>query len=104
MFIVGMSNPRLLALAAEMPRHVLVHVLEHRLHAGDFAFAQSAVGGCFRIRGAPLLRGVLLRRLVARTIPFAERNQVLLQPLDGIAQWPTLRLICRAIARGIVAG
>ena len=71
-----------------MPGQLLEHVLEHR---GD---VEIGVG----LEGAELLRlllggadlGVELveLRLVALVVPFAERDQMLLQPLDRIAERP----------------
>src|SRR3954465_4370101 len=103
MFIVAISDSRLLALAAQMPRHVFVDILEHRLDAGDFAFAQSAGGSGFSIGRAHPLHRIFLRGFRSRFPPFAQHNEMLLQAFDGIAQRPAFSFICRTISRGIVA-
>ena len=43
-------------------------------------------------------------RGVALVVPFAERDQVRLQPLDRVAERPRLGLVGRAVAGGIVRG
>ena len=47
---------------------------------------------------------LLMQGLLQLVRPFAQADEVMLQPLDGVAQRPALGLVGRAVAGGIVAG
>ena len=84
----------------EVPGHLLEHVLEHRLERLVHAVAEDAVLLGFLLRRPDLLGEFLVQRLVALLVPFAERDEMRLQPLDRIAERPGLAARRRAIAVG----
>src|SRR5579859_4741688 len=104
MFIAGMSDPRFLALAAKVPGHFLIDVLEHGLGARRRALIQRAVG--FRLLGGlgDVVRQLFLQRLLLLLGPFAELDQMLLEALQGIAQRPAGGLVGGTVFAGVVAG
>jgi hypothetical protein len=58
----------------------------------------------FAADGADVLDGFLLRLPVLRVAPFADRDEVLLQAFDRIAERPGAAFVGGAIAGGIVGG
>src|SRR5688572_17582596 len=95
------SRSLFVALLAQMPRDVLVHVLEHafaRLHA---LFGEHADGFGFAAGGAYELDRGFLRGRVLSVVPFAESDKVGLEAFHRIAERPAFGFVGRAIARGI---
>src|SRR5689334_10897236 len=99
MFIFAMRSGLLFgelrSLAAQMLRHVVIDVVEH----GERIRARSFVQRAVRARFLPGLRDVLLalrdERPLLLLAPFAQRDEMILQPIDGIAQRPRGFLIFR---------
>src|SRR3954462_1511595 len=87
-----------------MLRHLAVHVVEHAERIDTWPFVQHAVGTGF----FPRLRHVLFalghERLLPFFAPFTERDEMVLQSSDWIAQRPARFLVFRPIARWFVAG
>src|SRR3984885_8685963 len=95
-------NSELLALLAQMTRHLLVDLLEHRRRARLRAIMQRAVA-LGLLRGVENFRVDLSLHLsVALRAPGADANEVNLQPLDRIAQRPGGPFVLGAIFRRIV--
>ena len=86
------SVTQLLALFAQMRRHLLVDILEHRGRAAFRSLVQRAKTAAPRGRDADLLVEFGLQLDVTLLAPCAKPNQMILQPLDGIAERP-----CRLI-------
>src|ERR1700756_5623784 len=87
-----------------MPGHLLEHILEHGTGFMMWAVTQDAMALRLGIGGAHLFlqrRGLLDMALLA---PFAETDEMLLEPLDRVAQRPELLLIAGPVARGVIAG
>src|SRR5262245_12706653 len=109
MFICAMASvPRRLVahlgrLAAEVFRHFLEHVLEHEARIEPRWIGERAVAD----RLLPRSRDVLLELdgelLVALLGPFAEADEVVLEPLHGVAERELLVVIFGPVARGVVA-
>ncbi len=93
-----------LAFAAQVFGQFLEHVLEHQIAIEARTLGHRAVAHRFLPRGRDLRIEFLAERAVARLRPLAERDQVLLEPLDRIAERPALRLVLWPVARRIVAG
>src|SRR4051812_31582404 len=77
---------RQLALAAQVRRHVLVDVLEHRGDRRDVPVEQRAVALRLLLRGGVLGLELLLRRGVPLLRPRADADKVALQPFDRVAE------------------
>src|SRR5262249_11257008 len=95
---------QLLLLRLQVGRHVLEHVLEHRQRiergtAGERAVALRLLPG-----GVDVSVELLLEPRVPLFRPLAERDQVLLQADDRVAERPGAPLLLGAVLRGIVAG
>src|SRR5216684_6057511 len=108
MFMFAMPSTSLCThqgpLALETVRHLLENVLEHQVRIETRPFAHRAVG--HRLLPAGADQGVQLsgERPMALFGPFAERDQMLLEALDGVAERPMLLVVLRAVARRIIAG
>ena len=67
------------------------------------AVAERALLLGLLLGGADLGAELLLERLVALLVPFAEADQMRLQPLDRIAERPLLARVLRPVGGRIVA-
>src|SRR5580704_19370581 len=94
-------DPRFLALTAQMRRHLLVDVLEHRLDAEMRSGIERAEFLRLAVGVAHFGDQLGLGLLVALLGPFAELNQMLRQPVDRVAERPGARLVFRAVAGGV---
>src|ERR1700733_1201741 len=101
----GMAlNSELLALLAQMTRHLLVDLLEHRRRARLRAVVEGA-GALGLLRGVENFCVALRLHLsVALLAPGADADEMDFQPLDRIAQRPRGPLVLGAIFRRIVRG
>src|SRR5215216_5670321 len=90
-------------LLTQMPRHLLVDVLEHRAGIMVRAFTQNAVALRLRISGTHRFLEFGGEGLVPLVAPLAKTDQMDLQSANWIAQRPVLPLITRAIAARIIA-
>src|SRR6266851_10227975 len=97
------SHPQLLALTPQMPRHLLEHILEHRLGAEMRALVERAIAFGLACRVTHLVGQLAFELGLALRRPFADPDQVARQPLDRIAERPFLPLLLRAVAVRIVA-
>src|SRR5277367_918370 len=97
-------NPQLLALLAQMARHLLVDLLEHCRRARLRPVMQGAVA--LGLLGGVENLGVDfgLHLPMALLAPRADADEVDFQPLDRIAQWPSGPFVLGAIFRRIVGG
>jgi hypothetical protein len=94
----------LIALLAQVPGDVFVDVFEH---VGAFLRgfgAEDADLLGFAAGGAHVLDGFFLRDAVLLFRPFAERDQVIAQAFDRIAERPLAAFVSGAILRRIVRG
>ena len=85
-------------------RASLEHAVEQAVERLVQAVAQDTVRLGRLLRGADFLGDFAVLRGVALLVPFAQCDQVILQPPDRIAQRPRRRLARRAILGGIVGG
>src|SRR5882757_3113147 len=108
MFMFAMPSTSLCAhqrpLALETLRHILEHVLEHQVRIEARAFAHRAEGHRLLPAGHDQRVQFSGECPVAFFGPFAESNQVSLEPLDGVTEGPMLLVVFRAVARRIIAG
>src|SRR5438093_13150517 len=104
MFIAGISALLLFALALEVPRHFLVHVLEHRAHGREWSLVERAQSFGFLARGAHLFFNLLRHRFVLLLGPGAAADEMHLQALDRIAERPFLGFVGGAVTARIVRG
>src|SRR5690606_1483328 len=95
-------HSQLLSLTAQMPRHVCVHVFEHRRNAGGLPGKQRAVTFGFLLRGDDLGLVLLLRRVMLFFRPVAKTNQMLLEAFDRVSQRKARPVVGRAVLGGIV--
>src|ERR1700730_6636461 len=108
MFMFAMPSTSLCAhqgpLAFETLRHLLENVLEHQVRIEARPFAHRAEGHRFLPAGPD--QRVEFSGECPMTLfgPLAEGNQVLLEPLDGVAERPMLLVVLGAVARRIIAG
>src|SRR4051794_4737460 len=86
----------------EVPWHLLEHILEHRVEALLEAIGENAVLLGFLLRGANELGDLLVHRRVTFLVPDAERDDMLLEPGDRIAQRPFHALVGRAVFAWVV--
>ena len=100
MVIRGIAlNPELLALLAQMARHLLVDVLEHGRALG-FGPSCSVPWLSASFCGLEHFRVDLgLHLLVALLAPGADADQMVLQPLDRIAERPGGSFVLRPVFR-----
>src|SRR3569623_1454881 len=89
-------------LLPEMPRHLLEHAVEQRVERLVQAVAEDAVLLGFLLRRLHFLGALEILRGVALLVPFADRDKVVLQALDRVAERPGGRLAGRAVLGGIV--
>jgi hypothetical protein len=87
-----------------MPGQLGEHVLEHGRYVGVGIGLERAEPLRFLLRSANLGVELIELRLVALLVPLAERDQMLLQPLDGVAERPRLAGAFRTIRGRIVRG
>src|SRR5690606_20577484 len=107
MFMRAMSAPlraQLFTLAHEMLGHLLEYILEHEVGIEPRALVQGAVPGRLAPCGRYLLVEFLRERRVALLRPLTQRDEMLLEALDRIAERPALIFVLRTVARRIVAG
>src|SRR5690554_1164651 len=95
-------HPQLLPLTTQMPRHFCIHVFEHRGHARGLARKQRTVTFGFLLRGDDLCFVLLLRGVMLFFRPMPDADQVLLEPLDGVAQRKPRPVVGRTVFGGIV--
>src|SRR3546814_18945487 len=88
----------------EMPRHLLVDALEQRIERLVEAVAEDTVFLGLLLRRTHLFGEVEVHRRLPLLVPFAELDQMILEPRDRIAQRPRRRLARRAILRRTVRG
>src|SRR5450631_2931058 len=108
MFMFAMPSTSLGAhqgpLALETLRHLLENVLEHQVRIEARPFAHRAEA--HRLLPAGADQGIELRGECAVALfgPFAESNQVFLEPVDRVAERPMLLVVFGAVTRRIIAG
>src|SRR3954471_18647250 len=100
MFICGMSGPLLRAQLVALPPQVLGHFLEHVLEQ-QVAVQTRAVGQRAVLHGLlPAFRYLCFKFLGERGVallgPFAQRDQVILEAHDRIAERPLLVVVFRS--------
>src|SRR4051812_21697081 len=99
MFIVGTAlfalalGKRLFALLGEVPGDVGIDVLEHRADVVLALLGEDAQVLGLLLRRAHRAVALGAQRGMALFVPFAERHQVRLQALDGVAERPRLGLV-----------
>src|SRR5947208_1775602 len=96
--------PGLAELVLQVRRHVPVDVLEHRLDRRRVAVEERTVLGRFLERSGDLHVELLRRLLVLFVRPRADRDQMLLQARDGVAEREMLVVVAGPVARRIVRG
>ena len=87
-----------------MPGQIGEDVREHRIDILIMAVAERALLLGFLLRGADLLAEAFLERLVPLLVPFAEADQMLLQPRDRIAERPGRAGVLGPVGGRIVGG
>ena len=92
------------ALLGEVPGQIGEDVGEHRIDVVEMAVAERAQLLQFLLGGADLLAELGLQRRVALLVPFAEPDQMLLQPRDRIAERPGLAGVLGPVGGRIVRG
>src|SRR3984885_5254507 len=105
MLAIGLAPLRahLLALFEQMLRYFLEHVLEHEVGVQLGTLARGSVGHSLLPARHDQRLELGAERPMALLGPFAELDQMLLEPLDGTAERPVLLIVLGAIARRIVA-
>ena len=99
----GFLVEHLLALFAQMPGHFLEHPVEQRIERLVETMAEDAVLLGLLLCGLDRVGDFLVLRGMALLVPFADRDQVILEPPDRIAQRPGIGFARAAILRGIIA-
>ncbi len=84
--------------------HLLEYILEHQIGIEPGALGHRAEGGGVLPAGRNQNLEFSRQRLMTRFRPFAQLDQVLFEPLDGIAQGPVFMIILGPVARRVVAG
>src|ERR1019366_2739360 len=97
------STLQFLALLARAPAGFLEYAFEHFGH-GRFGLTECPNCLAFLDRAADHIHKFRLALDMARLVPFADGDQMLFQPRDGITQRPPRGFVGRAITGGIVAG
>ena len=87
-----------------MARHLGVNVIEHRGRVEERTFGHRAVLLRFLPRSRHLFGEFRLEFLVLLFGPVSERDQVLLQSLDRVAEREVLPLVLGTVLRGVITG
>src|SRR5215207_1534619 len=100
----GMLVARLLALAAQMRRHLGVDAFEHVPRRGLGAGMEGAVRFGLLLGGDHFVEDLRLTLLVAFLRPSAAPNQMTFEPKDWISEWPGVELGLGPVGRRVVRG
>src|SRR6476619_2153479 len=92
------------ALLGEVPRHLGIDVVEDGFDVGAALFGQDAELLRFLLRGADGGVDFGIERGIALIVPFAERDEVLLEAHDRVAERPRLGFAGGAVAGRVVGG
>ncbi|KIT99872.1 hypothetical protein QU38_02845, partial [Staphylococcus aureus] len=92
----------LLLLFLQVPGDRLEHAFEHRFEGLVHAVAEDAVLFGFLLRRLDQFGELEVLRGVARLVPFADGDEMFLQPPDRVAERPGIGLARRTIGGGIV--
>ena len=87
-----------------MPGHFLKNILEHRLERLMHAMPQYTVRLCLFLGFLDQIGQLVMLRLMLLVAPFAQQDEVLFQPIDGITQRPFFKLLGSTIGTRIIRG